>query len=239
MPKWFQKLYYKESIQAIKDSLDFLFYENFKNAIVLSLPQESLKSRERIACNILNRFFPDKNLENFMAKIWKSYNDDGLLSQLFRYYFLENEPVIKEFYLKNVLTKEQDSLINIDVFKKYIIEKYCKEEKNLIWWLQSTLRDLGFIYKIKDKWYKSPIVTPEKATLLLIFDLFFEKVTNTNINDIYNSQFWNLLGIESKEELDIIITKSTLLNIINVEDNIISPAQSLENILESGISVLN
>ena len=63
-PKWFQKLFYKETVLAIKSSLDFLSYEHFKNDLILLLPQESKKSRIRIANNILHRFFPDKKFEH-------------------------------------------------------------------------------------------------------------------------------------------------------------------------------
>ncbi len=88
MPKKFQKLYYKESIQAIKDSLDFLFYENFKNAIELSFPKGS-ENPEQITSSVLERFFPDKKLDIFMAKVWQAFNDEKLLKDLFRYYFIE------------------------------------------------------------------------------------------------------------------------------------------------------
>lgn len=118
--KWFQKLFYKESILAIKSSLNFLAYESFKNDLILQLPQESQKSKTRIANNILHRFFPDKKIFIPMAQIWDVYKDEQLLQEIFRYDFLTNEPTIANFLTDYILTKEPESIIPAEVFNDYI-----------------------------------------------------------------------------------------------------------------------
>ena len=51
---------WKESIQAIKDSLRFNSFNSFRKHLIDTLPQNSYKTRERNFSYITKRFFPNQ-----------------------------------------------------------------------------------------------------------------------------------------------------------------------------------
>ncbi|OGI23586.1 MAG: hypothetical protein A2287_04650 [Candidatus Melainabacteria bacterium RIFOXYA12_FULL_32_12] len=229
-PKWFQKLFYKETVLAIKSSLDFLSYESFKNDLVLLLPQESKKSRIRIANNILHRFFPDKKLYNFLPQIWEIYQDEELLREIIRYELLNQEPIIADFVANHILNKPAEEGLPPKIFSDYIKQVYGKEIENLSWWLQSTVRDLGFISKNKVYWQINDIKIPETAFMLLLHKIFAPYPDKINIEAILENNFWKILGIRNDETVINILYKAHLLNILDFKEGIIETKYSIESL---------
>lgn len=230
-PIWFQKLFYKETVLAIKSSLDFLTYEGFKNDLSLLLPQESKKSRIRIANNILHRFFPDNNLYNLLTQTWEIYRDEQLLQEIIRYELLNQEPVIAKFVLTEILTRKQDEIIPNNIFKKYIKDTYKKENENLTWWLQGAVRDLGFITKTNINWQICSQKPSSTALLLLMHKIYAPYPVEIDINVVLNGNFWKYTGIRSSDAVKDILYKAKAYNLINIDDNKIKTLHPLENLL--------
>lgn len=237
-PKWFQKLFYKETVLAIKSSLDFLHFENFKNDLLLLLPQESKKSRIRIANNILHRFFPEKKTYNFLSQVWEVYQDEKLLQEIIRYELLSQEPVIANFFILHIFPKKIKEKFLPQIFDDYIKETYDKEIKNLVWWLQSTIRDLGFISKSNNLWQINDTGMSETAFILLLHKILAPYPAQIEINTVMQHNFWKLIGIKNPEILNNILYKAYLLNLIEMKDNIIKtkyPIESLYTVLKHNL----
>lgn len=225
---WFQKLFYKESVLAIKSSLDFLNFESFKNDLVLLLPQESRNSRVRIANNIIKRFFPDRKLFGFLPQVYQAYKNESLLQELLRYEFLSKEPVISNFYLQNIHAQIPGKEISSTKFASYIEKTYGSRNENLTWWLQAALRDLGFISKSGNVWIINKIKLPETALILLLHNTFATFPTSLKLSLLEKDNFWKLIGIKDVEELKNILFKAHLYNIIEFKDNNITTQYPVE-----------
>jgi len=230
-PKWFQKLFYKETVLAIKSSLDFLSYEHFKNDLILLLPQESKKSRIRIANNILHRFFPDKKLYGFLSQIWNAYQDELLLQEIIRYELLVQEPVIAEFVISRILSKGEGEIFSSQEFDLYIKEVYGREIKNLVWWLQSTVRDLGFISKASNLWRINAVRVPEAAFILLLHRIFALYPSVTADSTILADNYWKFTGIKDIKTVKNILYKAHLFNLLEYSNNNIKTCYTLEGLL--------
>jgi len=218
---WFQKFFYKESVLAIKSSLDFLDFESFKNDLILLLPQESKSSRVRIANNILKRFFPDKKLFGLLPQAYQVYKDEILLQELIRYEVLSKESVIANFYLEYIYPEKTGKIISTGKFSGYIEKIYGSKNENLTWWLQAALRDLGFIQKTDKIWIVSSIKMPETALILLLHNIFAPCPISIILSKIEAHNFWKFIGIKNKKELRNILFKAHLYNIIEFKDETI------------------
>ncbi|GFP35049.1 hypothetical protein HKBW3S43_00841, partial [Candidatus Hakubella thermalkaliphila] len=96
-PKKFQQLLWKESIQAVKDSIRFTSFETFRKHLQDSLPQNSSYTRKRYTSSILKWFFPTGDLNSLPSLVWRHYRDESILRDVMRYQYLSREPVIAEF----------------------------------------------------------------------------------------------------------------------------------------------
>jgi len=226
--KWFQRFFHKESVLAIKSSLDFLNFESFKNDLVLLLPQESKNSRVRIANNIIKRFFPDKKLFGLLPQVYDVYKDEMLLQELIRYEFLSKEPVIANFYFEYIHSQKADKEISTSKFSSYIEKIYGRKNENLTWWLQAALRDLGFIQKSENIWIISTVKMPETALILLLHNILAQCPLSIDLSKIEDHNFWKLLGIKNINELKNILFKAHLYNIIEFKDNKIKTLYPLD-----------
>ncbi|EKE03132.1 MAG: hypothetical protein ACD_20C00251G0003 [uncultured bacterium] len=231
--KWFQKLFYKETVLAIKSSLDFFSYESFKSDLVLLLPQESKKSRIRIANNILHRFFPDKKIYDFLPQVWEVYQDEELLREIIRYDLLKQEPVLTDFVINHILTRPAGERLPSQIFNEYIKETYGKKTENLSWWLQGALRDLGYISKADLHWQINELRIPETAFLVLLHRIFAPYPTRIDINTILEDNFWKILGIRNSSTITNLLYKAHLLNLLEYKEDIVETQYPLESIFLS------
>jgi len=227
-PKWFQKLFYRETLMAIKCSLRFFSYDEFRDDLILLLPQPSEKSRIRIVNNILYRFFPDKKLYTLPAQVWQAYGNDFLLREILRYEFLKNEPVIVDFLLNYLFKISENKYFSPDIFKKFISQTYGKENMNLTWWLQGAMKDLGFVLKEKNIWKINDIRKPKTALIILIHSIFANYPNKINYHDILNHNFWKLIGIKNQESLCSILKEADFKNLIRFNGETVETIYTLE-----------
>ena len=102
-PSTIFKPLWKESKLAIKQSVRFKDFDNFRHYLEENLPQNSEYIRNRYTTVIIRRFFPEGSLGTIPALVWKHYKNERYLQEVMRYQFLQSEPIIRELVLANVL----------------------------------------------------------------------------------------------------------------------------------------
>ena len=61
----------QSSIEAVKASLDFASYDDFRRYLIEHLPYNSPQTRRRYADLIGHRYFPGQSLSNLLTDIWR------------------------------------------------------------------------------------------------------------------------------------------------------------------------
>lgn len=136
---------WKESIFAIKSSLRFGSFENFKRYLIENLPQNSLKTRKRYASYVLARFFPNQSLEQLSVMVWKSYHQENILLDIMRFEFLKRERLIALFIEKKLSGFAPGNLIPKEVFLDYLTEIYGVIRPKVVSRFTEILRSLGYL----------------------------------------------------------------------------------------------
>lgn len=190
---------WKESIFAIKQSIRFEDFAEFRKYIQENLPQNSDSVRKRYVSSIIKRFFPQKSLNPIHTLVWKNYKDDDILQEIMRYQFLSSEPVFAEFVLHDIIPLMPGVPLQSDAIKNFTIKKYGCYSKNSANWIALSIRDMGFIFRNKGKSIISEVPAPKTALLILIHYLFAQSPTTITMKDILNNTFWQYLGIRGQD----------------------------------------
>jgi hypothetical protein len=208
-PPIFQRLLWHESIWAVKESLRFTNFQNFRNHLEENLPQNSQYVRKRYTRSILYWFFPDRSLETLPALVWKAYHDDRILNDIMRYLYLVTEKIVAEFLLEYILPLTPGTVLPDSYFEDYLKKKYGVVKKDPKRCLRFALRDLGFIQKNTGQ---SAIVQsfslPKTAMLILIHYLFAQRPQSVSLKNILAHNFWRLLGIRETEDAKKILKEA-------------------------------
>ena len=141
----FQRLLCHESIWAVKESLQFTNFQNFRNHLEENLPQNSQYVRKRSTRSILYWFFPDKYCATLPTLVGKSYHDDGILNDIMRYLYLVREKIVADFLLEYILSLATGTVLPDSHFEDYLKKKYDAVKKDPKKCLRFAIRDLGFI----------------------------------------------------------------------------------------------
>ncbi|MFQ6120586.1 MAG: hypothetical protein ACE5KE_11985 [Methanosarcinales archaeon] len=204
--KWFQKLIWKESIQAIKDSVKFSNFNNFKAYLKENLPQNSIETRRRYRDLILNTwFFPDHSLDILAAKVWRAYHNEKILEDVMRYQYFSREPVVAEFFVNYVLPKDAGSSIEKKDVEKFLLKTYgAVNDVPLI----SSLKNLGVVHSSKGQIIVKEIPLPKNALLILIHDIFARTPRTVTLREILENPFWKYLGLKDKDTVKKILKEA-------------------------------
>ncbi|MDP2755512.1 MAG: hypothetical protein Q8P40_14135 [Nitrospirota bacterium] len=213
-PLKFQRLLWKESIQAVKDSIKFSSFDSFRSFLEDNLPQSSSYTRKRYTRSILKWFFQDKKLYSLPSLVWKHYQDESILRDVMRYEYLSKEPIISEFILEYLLPLKPGIKISTDYFKNFIIKKFGEAKKDPINFLSLACRDLGFIKRNRNIPVVQGISEPKTAFLILIHHIFAPRQRTIPIKEIVEHPFWLLLGIRGQEKVRLILKEADAKGII-------------------------
>lgn len=213
-PLIFQRLLWKESNKAIKDSVRFNNFINFRKHLQDNLPQNSSYVRERYTRSIIRWFFPDQSLNNLPAKVWRYYNDNQILQDVMRYFYLEKEPIVAEFICKYLLSLNPGTTLQIDYLKDFLIKKYGTLKKDPLNYLRTAIRDLGFIRRKKTI---VVVINPSysKTSLLVLIHYLFASTPRTvGLEEILTHNCWMYLGIKNQSEVKKVLKEADTKEII-------------------------
>lgn len=233
---------WKESIFAIKSSLRFGSFENFKRYLIENLPQNSLKTRKRYASYVLARFFPNQSLEQLSVMVWKSYHNEDILLDIMRFEFLKRERLIALFIENKLSGFAPGNLIPKEVFLDYLTEIYGEIKPKVFSRFTEILRSLGYLGHNNRKYFIPSIVPNKTAFLIILHYLFAEKIQTVVLKDIEADPFWKYLRILNGQSMRQILKESSANNLISkyvVADQLdqITTKYSLKEFIERKISL--
>ena len=233
---------WKESIFAIKASVRFESFENFKRYLIENLPQNSLKTKRRYASYILARFFPNQSLEQLPVMVWKSYRDENILLDTMRFEFLRRERLIALFVEKRLSGFAPGNLIPKEVFLDYLTEIYGEIKPKVFSRFTEILRSLGYLGHNNRKYFIPSIVPNKTAFLIILHHLFAETIQTVALKEIEADPFWKYLRIPNGKNIRQILKEASANNLISkyiVADQLeqITTRYSLKEFIERKIAL--
>ncbi len=215
-PLIFQRLLWEESIWAIKESIRFTHFQNFRSHIKQNLPQNSQYVRKRYTSSILYWFFPDRSLDTLPALVWKAYHDDCILKDIMRYLYLDREKIVANFVLEYILPLTPGAVVDAPYFEDYLRKEYGVVKKDPKNFLRCAIRDLGFIEKnTRQNAIVQALSLPKTAILILIHYLFAQRPQTVSVKNILAHNFWKLLGIRKIEDVKKILREADAKGLIS------------------------
>ena len=210
----FQRLLWKESIKAVKDSIRFRNFKNFRKHLQQHLPQNSSYVRKRYTSSIIRWFFPDQSLNNLPVKVWHSYKNNQILQDVMRYFYLEKEPIVAEFICEYLIPLEPGTTMQSEYFKDFLMKKYGIVKKDPLHYLNAAIRDLGFIYRNKTRTIVCNLQLPKTSFTILVHYLFASTPQTVSLQEILTHNFWMYLGIKNQSEVKKILKEADTKEII-------------------------
>jgi hypothetical protein len=204
-PSTLQDFPYAAGLQAIKESLDFTDFNAFYRHLVESLPQNSPQTRRRYASLVVRWFFPDRQLDSLLPRVWRAYRDDRLLHELTRVTTLEMEPVIARFVADVILPLYPGQTFQTTMARDYVVATYGVYKKNSFKRLLNTISHLGFLGRYDGQWVVTAIPRPADALLILLHARLAPTPRIVRLADLLAAPFWRYLGFRQADEVRAVL----------------------------------
>ena len=213
-PSTIQSVAWETGLQAIKESINFSSFEEFRNHLAKNMRQNSFEVRKRYASLILQRLFPEKSLQGINSLVWGTFKDEKILEDLARVTTLEAEPVIAEFVLEQIMVLTPGSIIEDSTFRDFISSKFGSFKSDSYSRLRSSLTHMGFISVINNQIIVQPIPLPENAFLILLHARLAPSPRIVRLSDILNAVFWKLMGLRDEATIRSILREAEAKGLI-------------------------
>jgi len=244
IPSVFQQHLWKEARNAIKMSLQYKIFDNFKENIQNSLHYNSSKTRKDYTGYIMMWFFPDKRLDTLPASVWRRYHDDSLLQEIMRYQYLSVEEGVAKFVTDTILALDPGDEITSVQIKNFVNRMWDMNERyaaNVVNRIRAALLCTGFATKRKELIIQK-IEPPKTALIILTHYLFAQSPKTVSIRNILDNPYWKYLGIRSEEVVRDILKEANSKGILSkyiVADELeqITTRYSLDELLERKIKI--
>lgn len=244
IPTKIEQPLWEEAINAIKMSLQYKIFDNFKENLQNSMHYNSSKIRREYVNYVMRWFFPDKRLDTLHASVWRRYHDDSLLQEIMRYQYLSVEEGVAKFVTDTILALDPGDEITSVQIKNFvnmmwdINERYAAKIVNRI---RAVLLCTGFATKRKELIIQK-IEPPKTALIILTHYLFAQSPKTVSIRNILDNPYWKYLGIRSEGVVRDILKEANSKGILSkyiVADELeqITTRYSLDELLERKIKI--
>jgi hypothetical protein len=211
-----QDLLFAEGLLAVRLSTPLGSIKALQSQLVSHLHQNSLETRNRYARSILRWFFP-QGVESVVCHIWAAYNDESLVSDILRYFYLVAEPIMGACVSEALYPLEEGMLIPSHYFERFLrahlggepSPKTCQR-------LKTNLMKLGFLARARGKPDRlQPVVPTPTAFLILLHYLFAPNGPRTvELRRLFANPFWKYLGFKSEDTVRAVLRSADAAGVL-------------------------
>lgn len=197
--RYLQDILWKESLLAIRLSLDCQTVSELATRLRKDLPQNSAATRQRNASIILGRFFPTDDLDQLPRRVLRAYEDEALLAAVMRVLLLEAEPLVGQLITERICKLSPGSELPKDFFTQYAQEALGKKDLNVSHRCCTAARVLGWIAVEKQRCYVAQQIPHETAALLLFHHRYAPTPRGIDMKQLLSGPTWKYLGFGSED----------------------------------------
>ena len=213
-PSTLQDFPLETSIQAVKAGGGFASYQAFHEYMLGHLPQNSPETRRRYANLVGKRYFPGLSLDTLLPKVWRAYQDEGILVDLMRVLALEVEPVIARFVLEKVRPLSVGQMLDGQVSRAFIEEMYGEFKANSHKRLLMTVRALGFLGRYDGELVVEQIPMPADAFLILLHERLAPTPRIVRLTEILDLDWWRFVGLRAADDVRRVLHEAEAAGLI-------------------------
>ena len=190
---------WEDSIWAVKSSIGFVSYGEFRDHLLANLPHNSPQTRLRYTSLITRRYFPDGSLDNLLTQVWRHYRDEPILTDLMRVATLEMEPAIASFVVEELLARQPGAILDPQVPRAFVETAFGEFKKKSYERLLLSARYLGFVGRYNKSLVIEEIRTPADAMLIILHDRLAETPRIVRLAEVLEGHWWQYLGLRSAD----------------------------------------
>lgn len=201
--KTISDLHFPEAIFAVKESIACRDLKELQACLVSRLGQNSHETRVRYARFVIRWFFAD-GLNGIARKTWVAYQDEKILTDILRYLYLANEPVMGACVSECLFPVELGMRLPASLFERFLSSHYGGvQTKKTTQRLKSNLMRLGVLERGPGEDYKLVGVNPSKTSLLLLTHYIFASAEPRTIElrTLLANPFWKYIGLKREDDV--------------------------------------
>ena len=201
--KTISDLHFPEAILAVKESTACRNLKELQTCLVSRLGQNSQETRLRYARFLIRWFFAD-GLDGIARKTWVAYQDEKILTDILRYLYLANEPVMGACMADCLFPIEFGMRVPPSVFDRFLSNHYGgAPTKKTTQRLKSNLMRLGVLERRPGEGDELVALNPSKTSLLLLTHHIFASAEPRTIElrNLLANPFWKYLGFKREDEV--------------------------------------
>lgn len=198
------------AILAVKESVHCNDLKQLQAALIAKLEQNSQQTRVRYARFVIRWFFSD-GLNGIAQKTWLAYEDEKILSDILRYLYLANEPVMGACVSDCLFAIEVGMRVPASLFDRFLSSHYGGlQTKKTTQRLKSNLMRLGVLERCPGEDDRIANLTPSKTSLLILSHLIFaaNEVRTIELQNLFANPFWKYLGFKHEDEVRAIFRQA-------------------------------
>jgi hypothetical protein len=184
------------------DALQVLLIKQFK--------QNSLETRTRYAQSVLKWFFGDE-FNGLARRVWMAYQDDAILTDVLRYFYLSQEPVMGRCISEALLPLEIGITVPPSYFDRFLQEHFGEMPPDKTRdRLKMNLKKLGFLERAKGRPDRLVAVTPQKTSLVILLHYLFaaNAIKTVELRGVFANPFWKYLGYKSEDSVRAVLREA-------------------------------
>lgn len=204
---------------AVKSAASHTDWRTFRKRLNKTVRLRNRSARSRIAGRFSRWIFENGNLDCLPVRVWKTYRDDELLTEILRERFLTCHAPMRRFVLEKLPKIPPGTYIR----HRDIVEQKSPSDgysaRNVRW----TLADMGLATEAtapdgNRTAFINHIRVPATAFLILLHhNLAPNAGTTLAVSDIEEHPFWRLLGVTDASTARYILSKAANKDIIRYE----------------------
>jgi hypothetical protein len=240
--RYLQDILWKESLLAVKMSVDCQTVAELISRFQESLPQNSPVTRRRNTSTILGRFFPTEDLHQLSRQVLQAYDDETLLAAVLRVLFLEAEPLVGKLIADRLYRLPAGSLLPKDFFIQYTQEMLGKRETRVSSRCCTAARTLGWTIMEKKRYYVAQ-QNPDETAALLVFHYRYAPTPRViDLKVLLSEPIWKYLGFSNEDAVRSFMRKLERRKLVTryaIVDRLeqVTTRYSLESLVERKVRV--
>jgi len=215
-PRAIQDVLLAEGLQAVKLSVECESMEQLQQALLSKLAQNSLETRKRYSQSIVKWFFQD-GLDGLLRKVWGAYGDEVIITDLLRYCYLAQEPLMGTCVAEWLFSLENGIAIPASYVDKFLTDFFgeAAPEKTRER-LKINLKRLGFLKRAKGKPDRLVSVTLQKTSFFILFHHLFapKSVRTIELRNLFTNPFWKYLGYKTEDAVRSLLREADAARVI-------------------------
>jgi hypothetical protein len=215
-PRAIQDVLLAEGLAAVKLSVECESIEQLQQTLLSKLAQNSLETRKRYSQSIVKWFFQD-GFDGLLRKVWRAYGDEVIITDLLRYCYLTQEPLMGACVAEWLFSLENGIAIPASYFDKFLTDFFGEgaPEKTRER-LKINLKRLGFLKRAKGKPDRLVSVAPQKTSFLILLHHLFapRSVRTVELRNLFTNLFWKYLGYKTEDTVRNLLREADAARVI-------------------------